>query len=239
MEPELGVGELSRRVGLPKSTVFRLLTTLEVQGFIGQNSETGLYHLGIEIIPLANSVVVYRDLRRIARPQLRQLVDTLEDTATLNVLVNKEILNLDQVEFRGRLVVRSGGTGKRLPFHATAAGKALVAFVPEDELDTLIAPPLPSLTPATITETDELRRQLTQARARGYSTTFEELEKGLHAVATPIRNHKGDVIASLSISGPSYRLTRGHIKKIAPIIIQTANHISREMGYTQDPDHLK
>ena len=111
-EPGLGVGELSRRVKLPKSTVFRLLTTLESRGFIAQNSETGLYHLGVELIPLANSVFFYSDLRRIARPYLRKLANTLEETAGLFALVDKEVVHLDQVEYKGRLVMRAGGEGR-------------------------------------------------------------------------------------------------------------------------------
>jgi DNA-binding IclR family transcriptional regulator len=235
-EPGLGVGELSRRVRLPKSTVFRLLTTLtlESQGFIAQNSETGLYHLGLGLIPLANSVFVYSNLRRTARPHLRSLADTLEETTSLSILVDTEIINLEQVEFRGRLVVRAGGAGYKIPFHATSGGKVIAAFLPEAEVETLLAPDLPALTSATITDADTLRGQLRQVRSQGYATSFDEIEKGLHAISSPICNHEGNVIACVSVSGPSYRLTRSRVVEVSPHVIQTADQISRELGLTQD-----
>jgi IclR family acetate operon transcriptional repressor len=233
-EPGLGVGELSRRVNLPKSTVFRLLTTLESRGFIAQNSETSLYHLGPGLIPLANSVFAYSDLRRIARPHLRSLANTLEETTSLSILVDTEIINLEQVEFRGRLVVRAGGVGHRMPFHATSAGKAIAAFLPEAELEILLASHLPVLTPATITAANTLRSQLLEVRAQGYATSFDELEKGLHAISTPICNHEGDVVACITVSGPSYHLTRSRIKTSSPHVIQAADQISQELGLTQE-----
>ncbi|UCF27143.1 MAG: IclR family transcriptional regulator, partial [Chloroflexota bacterium] len=237
-EPGLGVGELSRRVKLPKSTVFRLLTTLESKGFIAQNSETGLYHLGLRLIPLANSVFVYRDLRQTARPHLRSLADTLEETTSLSILVDNDIINLEQVEFRGRLVVRAGGAGYKIPFHATSGGKVIAAYLPEDEVETLLASDLPALTPATITDADSLRRQLQQVRSQGYATSFDEIEIGLHAISSPILNHEGNVIACVSVSGPSYRLTRPRIVEVSPLVIQAADQISRELGLTQDSlDH--
>ena len=233
-EPGLGVGELSRRVNLPKSTVFRLLTTLESRGFISQNSETGLYHLGLRLIPLANSVFVYSDLRRTARPHLRSLADTLEETTSLSILVDTDIINLDQIEFRGRLVVRAGGTGYKIPFHATSGGKVIAAHLPDDEVETLLTSNLPTLTPATITNANSLRHQLQQVRSQGYATSFDEIEEGLHAISAPICNHEGSVIACVSVSGPSYRLTRSRIVEVSPQVIQTADQISREFGLTQD-----
>ncbi len=233
-EPRLGVGELSRRVDLPKSTVFRLLTTLESRGFVAQNSETGLYNLGIKLIPLANSVYVYSDLRQVARPYLRSLADTLEETTSLSVLVDTEIIHLYQVEFTGRLVVRAGRAGYRTPFHATSAGKVIAAFLPEAEMGALLASNLPALTPDTITDAETLRRELVQVRSRGYATSFDEIEKGLHAISTPVCNHEGNVIACVSVSGPSYRLTRARIASASPQVIQAADQISRELGLNQD-----
>lgn len=233
-EPGLGVGELSRRVNLPKSTVFRLLTTLESRGFIAQNSETGLYHLGVGLIPLANSIFIYSDLRRIARPHLRRLANTLEETTSLSILAETEIINLEQIEFRGRLVVRAGGAGQRMPFYATSAGKAIASFLPNAEMEELLASRLPELTPATITDADALRHQLMEVRAQGYATSFDELEKGLHAISSPICNHEGNVVACITVSGPSYRLTRSRIKSASPDVIQAAVLISQELGLTEE-----
>lgn len=231
-KPGLGVGEISRRVSLPKSTVFRLLTTMESRGFIIQDLDTNLYQLGVELIPLANSVHVYSDLRQVARPHLQSLADTLEETTLLSVLVDGEIINLDQIEFTGRLVVRAGRAGHRAPFHATSSGKAIAAFLPKYELDNLLASPLQAYTPDTITDADTFRSQLVSIRNRGFATSFEEYEEGLHAISANIRNNRGKVVASLSVSGPSYRLSRSNIKKISPIVMQTADQISRGLGHT-------
>ena len=233
-EPELGVGEIGRRVRLPKSTVFRLLYTLETCGFVGQDSETNLYHLGVELIPLANSVFVYSNLCQIARPHLRKLVRTLEETASLSVLLDKAVINLEQVEFSGRLIVRAGGAGNRIPFHATSVGKAIAAYLPKDQLDALLESTHLALTSATITDEEDIQRELTRVRGQNYATGFEEVEVGLHAIAAPIYNHVGDVIASISVSGPAYRLTRGRIQEIAPQVIHTADQISREMGFAEE-----
>jgi DNA-binding IclR family transcriptional regulator len=233
-EPEFGVGELSRRVGLAKSTVFRLLSTLESCGLVAQNPETDLYHLGVEIIILANSVFLYSDLRQIARPHLRSLVNTIGETASISVLVDREIINLYQFEFSGRLVVRAGSTGLRMPFYAASAGKAIAAFLPEDDLEILLASPMNAFTSTTITEPEALRAELSTVRERGFATAFDELEDGLHAVAAPIFNHEGNAIACISVSGPSYRLSRERILEISPHVRQAAERISQEMGYTWD-----
>lgn len=227
---EIGVGEISRRVKLPKSTTFRLLSTLETCGFVAQNSESGLYRLGVELIPLANSVYFYTNLRQIARPYLQHLVDTIKETASFTILVDKSVVNLEQIEFSGGLVVRAGGASNRMPFYATSSGKAIVAFLPPRDLNPLLDGILVSLTPATITNRESLEAELAQIRQQGYATAYEELEEGLHALAAPIFDHEEKVVACLSISGPGYRLQQSRVKEIAPQLIKSADQISKEAG---------
>lgn len=230
-EPELGVGELSRRLDLPKSTVFRLLSTLEANGLVAQNAETGRYRLGVELIALAYNVMVYADLRRVALPHLRRLADTVQETVSLSVLDGDDTVNVEQVVPPRRLVVRAGWVGRRMPVHTVSAGKAIVAFFSESERTQLLNGELEALTPKTITAPDVLRAQLERVRARGYATAYEELEEGLHALAAPVRNHEKAVTASVSISGPASRLTRDRIHEIAPQVIETAERISHDLGY--------
>jgi len=234
-KPELGLGEISRRVDLPKSTVFRLLSTLESCGVVAQNSDTGDYRLGIELIPIANSVFFYGNLREVSRPHLRRLVETLEETGSISVLVEKEIINLEQSEFSGRLVMRAGWAIRRIPFNATAAGKSIAAYLPKDEFTALLEPALTPLTPNTITDPEVFQTELIKVRKRGYATAYEEVEIGLHAIAAPIWDHEGSIAASVSVSGPSYRLSKKRVREIAPQIVQTANLISQDMGYTHQP----
>jgi DNA-binding IclR family transcriptional regulator len=230
-KPELGLGEISRRVDLPKSTVFRLLSTLETCGVVAQNSDTGQYRLGIELIPIANSVFFYGNLREVSRPHLRRLVENLKETGSISVLVEKEIINLEQSEFSGRLVMRAGWAMRRIPFNATASGKTIAAYLPDDQLSILLDQPLSALTPNTITDPDAIQNELERVRKRGYATAYEEVEIGLHAVAAPIWDHEGSIAASVSVSGPSYRLSKKRVREIASQIIQTANQISQDMGY--------
>lgn len=233
-EQELGVGELSRRLDLPKSTVFRLLSTLDACGFVAQNPITDLYRLGLDLIPLANSVVGNTDLRQIARPYLKKLVNALGETADLSVMRSGEVIHLDQIEYHGRLVMRSGGTGRRMPFYATSAGKAFAAFLSEEVLESLLDTNYEQMTTATITNPNELKNEFASVRKDGFATAFEEMEEGLHSVSAPIRDHEGDVIACTSISGPSYRLSRDRIKEVAPQVVLTSLQISRELGYAEN-----
>lgn len=230
-EPELGVGQLSRRLGLAKSTVFRLLSTLEAGGLVAQNPETDRYGLGADLIGLADNVITYSNLRRIARPHLSQLANTLRETVSLTILDHNDAVNVEQFVPPGRLVVRVGWVGRRMPVHAVSAGRAIIAFLPNAELARLLDGDLEALTPHTITNPQALRAELDRVRKQGYATAFEELEEGLNALAAPVRNHEAQVIASVSVSGPASRLTRERISQVAPQVIQTAEQISRGIGY--------
>ncbi|MDQ7030280.1 MAG: IclR family transcriptional regulator [Ardenticatenia bacterium] len=229
-EPELGVGELSRRLNLPKSTVFRLLATLEAGGLVAQDPRTGRYRLGVDLIGLANNVIDYADLRRVARPYLRQLAEDVGETVSLSILDGEDAVNLDQYVPAHRFVMRAGWIGRRMPAHAVSVGKVLVAFLPEEQVEAFLQTHRPTFTSHTITDPAALRAELAQVRAQGYATAFEELEEGLHAVSAPVRNHEGDVVAAISVSGPGYRLTRERVAAMLPRVVETAQLISREMG---------
>ncbi len=230
-EPELGVGELSRRLDLPKSTVFRLLSALEAGGLVSQNPETHRYRLGVDLIGLANNVIGYPNLRHVASPHLRRLAHTLQETVSLSILDRSDAVNVEQFVPPGRLVVRVGWVGRRMPVHAVSAGRVIIAFLPEEEVAQLLNGDLEALTPHTITDPQALRAELARIREQGYATAFEELEEGLNALAAPIRDHRSRVIASVSVSGPSSRLTPQRVSEIAPEVIRTAEQISREIGY--------
>lgn len=235
-EPELGVGRLSQRLNLPKSTVSRLLATLEAGGLVTRNPDTGLYRLGVDLIGLANNVIAYADVRQLARPYLRSLAHALRETVSLAVLDRYDVVNLEQVVPPGRQIMRVGRVGRHLPVHASAAGKSIIAFLPERDLNALLDGRFKALTPHTITDLQTLRAELTRVREQGYATAFEELEEGLHAVSAPIFNHEGRVVASISVSGPAYRLRRERIKDVASQVVHTAAQISREMGALAHPD---
>lgn len=229
--PELGVTDISKRVGLQKSTVFRLLQTLMVEGLVHKNPETGRYRLGIGVIELAGIVLAQSDLRRIAQPHMHILAEKSRNTVTLSVLVGDEPITLDQFVPSGQLVSNHGWIGRRNPFHATSVGKVLLAWRTSDQIKEITNSDLKSFTPLTITDSKTLINHLKKVRQIGYAIGNEEYEIGLNAVAAPIRDYTTEVKAALAISGPSYRLEEALFEEIAQEVIETAQAISIELGY--------
>lgn len=229
-QPELGVTELSGKLGLNKTTVYRLLTSLQRGGLVDQNPETGKYRLGIGLVSLAGLVLEHIDVRQVARPYLRALAEKTEETVTLSVLANGEVVNIERVP-SPRMVTNVGWVGRRMLPHCVSSGKALLAYLPEHEVESILARGLPRFTDKTITDPARLREELKKVRLQGYAVAQEELEEGLNAVAAPIRNHEGEAIAAVSVSGPSFRLSPEKIPRLAKLTKQTADEISRHLGY--------
>lgn len=232
-EPELGVTELSKRLGIHKSTVSRVLSTLEAEGLVAQNSETGRFRLGVGLISLAGLVMVHANLRQVATPFLRELAEQTQETVNLAVRDRDSAINIEHIVPHGRRVLNIGWVGRRTPLHASSTGKALLAYLPEAELDALLQEPLPHFTERTITDLRALRVDLALVRQRGYATGLEELEIGLNAVAVPIRDHTGRVIATLSTAGPSYRLSQQRIEEeVAAQVMECGERLSNALGFS-------
>lgn len=229
-EPELGVNELSRRVGLHKSTVSRLLWTLERESMVERNPETDKFRLGVELIALAGLVIKHADVRQAARPHLRWLAESTEETVNLAVLNGEEAMNVEQVA-SPRMVKNMGWVGRHTPLHCTSTGKVLLAYMPEEQVERLLARPLPYFTRSTITEPDRLRLELSKVREQGFAVGNEELEEGLNAVAAPIRDHEGAVVAAISVSGPSYRVSPNRFPELSGLVKEAANRIAGQLGY--------
>jgi len=231
-EPELGVTELSRRLDVHKSTVSRLLSTLEAEGLVDRNPETGRYRLGVGLIGLAGLVMLHADLRQAARPCLHQLAEQAQETVNLAVRDQDSAINVEHVVPHGRRVLNIGWVGRSTPLHASSTGKVLLAYLPEEELAALLREPLVPFTEHTITDAQALRGELAIVRQRGYATGLEELEIGLNAIAVPVRDHSGQVIATVSVAGPSYRFSRERIFGAAvDQVTACAERISHALGY--------
>jgi DNA-binding IclR family transcriptional regulator len=226
--PELGVSELGRRLNLHKSTVSRLLATLESEGLLERAPGTEKYRLGPEIARLAGHAVHFGDVREVARPFLVELAQVTRETANLAVLDGDEVNNVDQVS--GPHLVRVGNwVGRRTPLHCVANGKALLAFLPKGELERLTAGPLAVFTPHTVTRPSALRASLAQVRQQGYATALGEIEEGLNAVAAPIWDADGAVSAAISVSGPAYRVTPERVPELGQITREFAQRVSNRM----------
>jgi DNA-binding IclR family transcriptional regulator len=231
-EPELGVTELGKRLGIHKSTVSRLLSTLEGEGLVNRNPETGRYRLGVGLISLAGLVMAHANLRQVAGPLLHELAEQTQETVDLAVRERNRAVNVEHIVLHRRRVLNIGWVGRSTPLHASSTGKVLLAYLPEEELDRLLVRPLRRFTEHTITDVSALRDELANVRQRGYATGLEELEIGLHALAVPVRDHSGRVIAAISVAGPSYRFTRqrmlGDVKEQAT---DCAMGVSQALGF--------
>jgi DNA-binding IclR family transcriptional regulator len=229
--PERGVTELGRELGLHKSTVSRLMKTLEQGGLLTRNPATERYRLGIDLIGLAGQVVSYMDIREVARPFLRRLAETSQETVNLSVLDAHQVVNLEQFVPQTRQIRNVGRVGRRMCTHCTAAGKVFLAYLPPEESEWVVEAGLERLTPNTITDSEELRQELACVRARGYAVSQEELEEGLNVVAVPVRDHTGQLVATISVAGPAYRVTPSMFADLASQLAHIAAEISGQLGH--------
>jgi DNA-binding IclR family transcriptional regulator len=231
--PERSVGELSFELGLHKSTVSRLIRTLERGGLLSRDPDTKRYRLGLDLIGLASQVTSHMDVRDRARPALRQLAHDCQETVNLVVLDAGQVINLEQFVPPERQVKNIGRVGRRLWPHCTAAGKVLLAHLPPIELDQVLLGELVRFTPHTITSPPAVREELVRVREQGFAVAREELEEGLNALASPIYDHSGQVVAAASVSGPAYRLTPERLPLLAGRLVEVTRQISAWLGYLQ------
>lgn len=229
--PALTLGELSKRLGLPKSTVLRLLMVLERHRFVEKEAQSGAYRLGLKLFELGSRAVAQLDLGERAKPHLERLVFATGETAYLCILDDGEALSVARVE-SSRAVRVPSGVGRRVPAYCTAVGKALLAFLPEAEFNLLFKRQrLHAYTSNTIPTLTRLRDELQAVRERGYAVDNEELEEGLRCIAAPVREHSGKVRASLGVLCPAFRLPAGKIPLVVAAVVSGANNLSAELGY--------
>ena len=226
----LGVTELSALTGWTQSTVSRLLSALQESGFVQQDVATGRYRLGLQLITLAGAALTSRALYSIGHPHLERLAAASGETANLCILDGDRVLCIDEVEGIHPIKL-SGWIGMRLPLHATAAGKVLLAALPQERRAALLAPGLTGLTPHTLTDQERLVDELERALAQGYALNMEEMSEGLTALAAPVRNHTGQVVAALTVAGPSFRLRDEHLDACIIMVKDAAAAISRALGH--------
>jgi IclR family acetate operon transcriptional repressor len=230
-EPELGITELGRRLGVHKATASRLVATLADHALVERNPLTDKVRLGFGLIHLAGSAMAGLDLVGQARPILQELAEATRETVNLGVLDRDLVLNVDQIAGT-RSVVSVSWVGRRTPVHCTSNGKVLLAFADPAERERLLAHPLERRTAHTITDPSSLRDELDQVRRRGWAKTVEELEEGLNAVAAPVRRADGAVVAAVSVAGPAFRMRSVELTRIGRLVVDAADSISRRMGYS-------
>ncbi len=230
----ISVTELAERVKLKTSTVHRLLSTLTHRGYVEQDPEDNKYKLGLKLLEIGNSVLYLSDIRTVARPYLEELVERCNETANLAILDEGDVVYIDQVESKNLVIVKMfAQVGNRGPVHCTASGKALLAFLPDDKLEEILNKiEMVKYTNETITEYPHLKKELERIRREGFALDWGEREEHVRCVAAPIFNYEGRAVASISVSGPSTRITTYYMKnELVDVIKEVAHKISAKMGY--------
>ncbi|MBA2870360.1 DNA-binding IclR family transcriptional regulator [Anoxybacillus calidus] len=227
----LGVTEIAKQMDINKSSVYRILSTLVRYGYMEQDEETSRYKLGYKFLEMSSKLLESIDLRKEAKPYLQELEKETNEVIHLVVYDQGEVIYIEKLEGTETLRMHSK-VGKRAPMHCTAVGKAILAHLPSNVvLDILERKGMPRHTDKTITDQDEFLKELAQVKQKGYALDLEENEYGIRCIAVPIFDHVGRVIAAVSVSGPTIRMTDERIEQLQARMLQIGKQISERLGY--------
>ncbi|MFE8702426.1 IclR family transcriptional regulator [Cytobacillus sp. FJAT-54145] len=227
----LGVTEISKQIDINKSSVYRILSTLAQYGYIEQDNETGRYKLGYKFLEISSKLLESIDLRTEAKPFLQELENETNEVIHLVVYDQGEVVYIEKLEGNETLRMHSK-VGKRAPMHCTSVGKAILAYLPTiTVVDILDRKGMPMHTDKTITSKDEFLQELIHVKQKGYALDLEENEYGITCVAVPIFDHLGKVVAAVSISGPTMRMTDDRLEHLKLRMLKTGADISARLGF--------
>jgi DNA-binding IclR family transcriptional regulator len=225
-EHPVALTDLASAAGLPKSTASRLVSALERRGLIEQDGDRGRLRPGPAILRVAERSMLERHLVELARPSLDALSEASGETINLAVPTHHGVEHVAQVDSRHFLGVGQW-LGQSVDYHCTGNGKVFLAY----GRAAIPTTPLQRYTPRTVTDPDRLRSELESVREQEWACATDELETGLSAMAAPVRGAGGEVIAALSISGPTLRMTPARIRELQPILTREARQLSRRLGH--------
>jgi IclR family KDG regulon transcriptional repressor len=229
--PELGVTQLAADLNLDKATVHRLLNAMEKFGMIERNAESERYRLGLKLHELGNKAVESRTLQSEAHRFLLEMSRRSHETVSLAVPGAGGILCLDRVNSPHTIITARTNIGAQFPAHCTAVGKAVLAFLPDKEIDAiLLRNGLPRFTPSTFTRAFDLKENLRQIRQCGYAIDNQELERGLSGVAAPVLLAENRVVAAVGIAGPTLRFRGKELAQKIALVRETAARLSASLG---------
>ena len=226
--PELTMTQISDLIGINKSTVHRLLATLEGKRFVERDAVTGVYKPGIRLLQMAFLTMEHNDLRRLAAPFLENLCNQVRENVNLSILDGADVVYVDAIESSQRVKL-AAAPGQRLPAFCTASGKAILAFLPEENIKRILESGMPEYTQNTLTSPELFWENISHVRELGFAISIQEFEDGINAIAAPICNQP---IASISIAGPAYRLTKERMLEIGPDLLIVAKNIAMEVERT-------
>ncbi len=230
---ELGILDLSNRVGLHASTVHRLLATLVLRGYARQSAQTGRYSLGPRALLLGRAFSDHSTIWAEAHAFLKRLVEASGETANLSTLDGDEAVYVDQVA-SPHLVRMFAIIGRHVPLHSTGCGKVLLAYLEPSERARIIREKgLARSTRYTICSAAALERELADIRRRGYAVDDRENDEDVRCIAAPVCDHTGKVIAALSISGPASRITKERLPELSRLVADISSQTSAALGFAR------
>lgn len=232
-----GISELSSELGFAKSTTFNLLMTLVQLGYCYRTQSDSKFHLSLKLFSLGSAVVERMDLRKIAASILQELVKATGETANLGTIQGDEAVYIDCLPGPHPVTVNTW-PGKRLPLHCTALGKALLAWMSEEEIQSLLSKSdMQAFTPNTLKSVEKLLTELAEVRLRGYALDDEEDAEGMRCIGAPVFDHTGQIVSAISLTAPVQRLPYSDIPGIAAQVVDSARQISLLLGFTPEPEY--
>jgi DNA-binding IclR family transcriptional regulator len=230
----LSLSELAKESNLSLSTIQRLTYTLQHMGLLDRDHRTKKFKIGPEMITLSFTVIENLRLKKVAYPHMQELSEKLNEVVALAVFSGTKVILIESIQTQQLLNISTGG-GVSIPFHATAAGKAMLAFLPEPEVDILLNKlSFEKFTENTITSLTAFKEQLPEARKNGFASAIDENIFGLGAVASPIRKNDGKVLAALTVLVPTARVSKDKlIGEYGPQVAETAKRISFDLGFRE------
>jgi IclR family KDG regulon transcriptional repressor len=228
--PERGVSEIAQAVDLHKATTHRIVTTLVNYGYLERATDGQKYRLGLELTDLGFKVIRRMDLRREAILYMKRLVERWDEACDLSIFDQGNAFYIEVIQGNRALTI-AAAVGMRLPVHATASGKLFLAYRSSQELDAILSRPLARYTEKTITSPEELNDHLQLIRRQGYASDDEEFEVGISAVAAPIFNQEGAIVAAMSMPSPTSRVTKDRTSEIVESLKEATQAISHRLGW--------
>ncbi len=231
----VGLNELKLKLGWDKATVHRILATLERRGYLLRHPATKLYSLGLKVYALYDSLTRNFDIHDATHSYLVQVAEETGESTHLAVAVGKEIVFIDRVQSTEVLSVNTQ-IGAREPLFCTAIGRAILAYVPPDEIENYVQIPFVRYTSRTIGSVAALRSELVKVGQKGFAVDNEEYIEGIRCVAVPVFNHEHAPIAAMGISGPANRITSSRADHLGVILKKAAQQVSAQAGWNEEPE---
>lgn len=237
-EPEgLSNADISRKLQIPKSSASYILRTLVKQGYLNRDVESGKYRVGLKILSLSRGALSGIDVREVALPIMRHLVEKTNLTCHLAILDGSDAVYIEKVEPTGFLRVDTW-VGRRMRVHATSVGKALVAYIPQERLEKILAESgMEKRTPKTITTLPRFLKELEKVRTHGYAVDDEENNMGARCLGAPVFNQQGVIEAAVGLSGTINQVNPQTMPRILEALKDAARHVSMQLGYR--PPHRR